>query len=95
MTISSPLLPDGWSLERLRAVSGVPSAVPLSLDRVVVEDSGQGEATPLRPDAVLAFHDLCLVREDGDWYMGHLHEDGSVSCWASYGPDLEAAIRAL
>ncbi|MEU0007442.1 hypothetical protein ABZ079_24965 [Streptomyces sp. NPDC006314] len=33
--------------------------------------------------------------EAGEWYMGHLDPDGSVGCWASYGPDLAEAIRNL
>nr|WP_246193387.1 IS5 family transposase [Kitasatospora atroaurantiaca] len=41
------------------------------------------------------FHGLCLVRADDDWYMGQLDSDGSVICWASYGPDLGEAIQGL
>ncbi|WP_435191444.1 hypothetical protein [Streptomyces sp. bgisy126] len=89
-------LPAGWTIERVRALSGDPSAAPLYLDRlVVVEVAGQGDYEPLRPDVILAFHELCLVKDDGEWFMGQLGDDGSVICWASYGSDLAEAIRSL
>ncbi|KJY30785.1 hypothetical protein [Streptomyces katrae] len=89
-------LPTGWTIERVRALSGDPSAISLSFDRLVVlEVAGQGDYEPLRPDVILAFHDLCLVRDDGEWFMGQLDDDGSVICWASYGSDLDKAIRGL
>ncbi|WP_369148998.1 hypothetical protein [Streptomyces sp. R44] len=89
-------LSAGWTIERVRALSGDPSAAPLSFDRlVVVETARQGDYEPLRPDVILAFHELCLVRDDGEWFMGQLDDDGSVICWASYGSDLAAAIRSL
>ncbi|GHE31144.1 hypothetical protein GCM10018784_80090 [Streptomyces hydrogenans] len=89
-------LPAGWTIERVRALSKDPSAVPLSVDRlVVVETAGQGDYEPLRPDVILAFHELCLVRDDGEWFMGQLDDDGSVICWGSYGSDLTEAIRSL
>ncbi|MFF3096336.1 hypothetical protein [Streptomyces cyaneofuscatus] len=80
----------------MRALSGDPTAAPLSFDRrVIVEVAGQGDHEPLRPDVVLAFHELCLVRDDGEWFMGQLDDAGSVICWASYGSDLAEAIRSL
>ncbi|QES10866.1 hypothetical protein DEJ44_29480 [Streptomyces venezuelae] len=89
-------LPAGWTIERVHALSGDPSAAPLSPDRlVVVEVAGQGDYELLRPDVILAFHELCLVRDDGEWFMGQLDDDGSVICWASYGSDLAEAIRSL
>lgn len=96
MTGQAPALPDGWTIDRLRAHSGDTRAVPLSPDRPVhVEDvSGDGPA-PLRPSFVLAFGGLCLVDHDGEWYMGSLGDDGSVDCWGSYGSDLAEAIRNL
>lgn len=88
-------LPAGWTIERVRALAGDPSAAPLSFDRlVVVEPAGQSDYEEIRPDAMLAFHDLCLVRDDGEWFMGEL-DDGSVICWASYRSDLAEAIRSL
>ncbi|WP_442818484.1 hypothetical protein [Streptomyces sp. NBC_01237] len=89
-------LPAGWTIERVRALSGDESAAQLSFDRlVVVEVAGQGDHEPLRPDVILAFHELCLVRDDGEWFMGQLDGDGSVICWASHGSDLAEAIRSL
>jgi hypothetical protein len=92
-----PELPVGWTIERLRSVSGDPEATVLSRDRqVTVERPGQTAAN-IDPVFVLVFHDLALVqaRDDGDWYMGMLHTDGAVSCWASYGQNLDEAIRGL
>ncbi|MFB7374884.1 hypothetical protein ACFC0D_34160 [Streptomyces sp. NPDC056222] len=89
-------LPAGWTIEHVRAFSGDSSAAPLSFDRlVVVETAGQDDYEPLRPDVILAFHELCLVMHDGEWFMGQLDDDGSVICWASYGSDLAEAIRSL
>jgi hypothetical protein len=89
-------LPDGWTIERIRAVSGDAEATALPVDRlVVVEHHGWAEYEVLRPDLVLGFHDLCLARADGEWYMGHLDADGSVVCWACYGSDLDGALRGL
>ncbi|MFJ7913177.1 hypothetical protein [Kitasatospora sp. NPDC096204] len=89
-------LPDEWTIERVRSESGDPEAALLSLERlVVVEDHGLADYVPLQPDVILSFHDLCLVRADEDWFMGHLDVDGSVICWASYGSDLDEAIRGL
>ncbi|MFC9593889.1 hypothetical protein ACFTUC_29415, partial [Streptomyces sp. NPDC056944] len=41
------------------------------------------------------FHDLFLARAGDEWFMGHVDTDGSVDCWASYGPNLAEAIRGL
>ncbi|MFF4102840.1 hypothetical protein [Streptomyces sp. NPDC001903] len=80
----------------MRALSGDQSAATLSVDRlVVVELPGQDDYESLRPDVILAFHELCLARDGGEWYMGQLDDDGSVICWSSYGSDLAEAIRGL
>ncbi|MFG2753997.1 hypothetical protein [Streptomyces xanthophaeus] len=93
--MTSPL-PAGWTIEQVRALSQDRSALPLSLDRLVVAEEPDGRAyTTLRPEAILGFHDLCLVLDDGEWFMGQLDTDGSVVCWASYGTDLAQAIRSL
>ncbi|MEU6215851.1 hypothetical protein ABZ891_38925 [Streptomyces sp. NPDC047023] len=89
-------LPAGWTIERVRALSGDLTAAPLSFDRfVVVETVGQDDYEPLRPDVILGFHELCFVRDDAEWFMGQIDDDGSVICWASYGSDLAEAIRSL
>ncbi|MFB7057792.1 hypothetical protein [Streptomyces vinaceus] len=81
----------------MRALSGDHTAAALSADRLVVlEVAGQDDYELLRPDVLLAFHELCLVRhDDGEWYMGQLDDDGSVICWGSYGSDLAEAVRGL
>lgn len=91
-----PQLPTGWTIEQIRALSQDHSAAPLSLDRlVVVEEWGRNDYTVLQPEVILGFHDLCLVLDDGEWFMGQFDTDRSVVCWGSYGPDLAKAIRSL
>ncbi|WP_338692543.1 hypothetical protein V2W30_18390 [Streptomyces sp. Q6] len=50
----------------------------------------------LQPEIVIACHHLCIVKciDDEDWYMGTIHDDGSILCWAAY-PNLEQALRGL
>ncbi|MGW5355215.1 hypothetical protein ACWERV_32440 [Streptomyces sp. NPDC004031] len=89
-------LPDGWTIERVRSVSGDAEADLLSLERlVVVEQFGSVDYGVLHPDVIVSFHDLCLARADGEWFMGQLDADGSLICWASYGSDLTEAIHGL
>ncbi|GAA4881911.1 hypothetical protein [Kitasatospora terrestris] len=89
-------LPDGWTIERVRSVSGDARAELLPLERlVVVEQCGAADYDVLRPDVILSFHELCLAHADGEWFMGQLDADGSVVCWSSYGPDLAEAVRGL
>ncbi|MFK8847972.1 hypothetical protein [Streptomyces sp. Ac-502] len=90
-------LPTGWSLQRIRDVSGDQEAVVLDRNRAVKWVGRFG--TPdevLHPEIVLGFHSLCLVKpvRDDDWYMGSLHDDGSIDCWAAYD-DLYVALRGL
>jgi hypothetical protein len=89
--------PEGWTIERVRHVSGDSDAAVLSLERRVrvLEAHSKASCVLLQPEIILSFHDLCLVWAGGDWYLGHLDADGSIGCWASYGPDLEEAIRGL
>ncbi|MFI2641453.1 hypothetical protein [Streptomyces sp. NPDC018610] len=89
-------LPAGWTLEEIRDVSGDRDAVVLDTDRVVTWVGRPGGDERLRPGIVLGFHGLCLVKpvDDEDWYMGSLHDDGSVGCWSAYG-DLREALRGL
>ncbi|MET7726577.1 hypothetical protein [Streptomyces mirabilis] len=89
-------LPLGWTLQRIRDVSGDREAVALDPNRAVqwVADAGAPEV--LYPEIILGFHSLCLVKpvEDDDWYMGSLYDDGSIDCWSAYG-DLYEALRGL
>ncbi|MFJ3965685.1 hypothetical protein [Streptomyces sp. NPDC090036] len=89
-------LPAGWTIEQIRSLSHDRTANPLSTGRLVVVETADRHAyVELRPEVILGFHDLCLVLDDGEWLMGRLDTDGSVVCWASYGPDLAEAIRSL
>jgi hypothetical protein len=68
----------------------------LSPERLVVlEGHGSTDYIALQPEIIISFHELCLASADGEWFMGSLDADGSVVCWASYGSDLEEAIRGL
>ncbi|MFF7251568.1 hypothetical protein ACFZBU_47875 [Embleya sp. NPDC008237] len=90
-------LPDGWTLQRIRDVSGDREAVVLDTERVVTY-LGQPYAPDevLQPEIVLGFHGLCVVKavDDDDWYMGSLNSDGTVDCWDAYD-DLWNALRGL
>ncbi|MFE1949838.1 hypothetical protein ACFW9D_05150 [Streptomyces sp. NPDC059524] len=91
------LLPAGWTLDEIREISGDRKAEPLTTDRVVTWlDRPEGNEQRLRPQIVLGFQGLCLVKpvDDEDWYMGHLEDDGSVCCWSAYS-DLYEALRGL
>ncbi|MEV8043937.1 hypothetical protein ACF06D_18105 [Streptomyces griseoluteus] len=89
-------LPIGWTVQRIRDVSGDQEAVALDVDRVVRRVSHTGTHERLHPEIVLGFHSLCLVKplHDDCWYMGSLYEDGSVDCWTRYD-DLYEALRGL
>lgn len=95
-------LPDGWTLDRVREVAKDSAAKFESDDvRVLIESYPHGnnvevELEPVEASVILRFHDLALVRPKGedDWYMGQ-RLGQEIRCWASYGPDLEAAIRGL
>ena len=92
-------MPIGWTVERLRTVSGDDTAVPLQPTMAVTADlAGRagGATLTLRPEIVIACHELCVVKclDDDNWYMGTIHDDGSILCWATY-PDLEQALRGL
>ncbi|MER6915043.1 hypothetical protein ABT354_25490 [Streptomyces sp. NPDC000594] len=88
--------PDGWTLQRIRDVSGDIRAEVLSPDRRVVHCDAADDV--LHPTLVLGFGELCIVRvPDGDdwyWYMGSLNDDGGVVCWSVYD-DLYEALRGL
>ncbi|MFH9615745.1 hypothetical protein ACH4MM_18845 [Streptomyces pratensis] len=88
--------PRGWTLQQIRDVSGDREAVALDPDRPVKWVSvGETHEMP-RPEIVLGFHGLCLVKpaDDDDWYMGSLYDDGSIDCWTPYG-NLHEALRGL
>lgn len=87
-------LPDEWTLQQIRDVSGDARAEVLSPDRAVVYYGAPDEV--LHPTLVLAFGVLCIVKvSDNDcWYMGSLNDDGSVICWSIYD-ELYEALRGL
>lgn len=89
-------MPPGWSVERFAAL-GAPGVRVLANDCPVIVEVGDGPPERIEAAVVLVCGDYCLVRDSSEpeWYMGRLGTDGAVTCWASYGDDLEAAIRAL
>jgi hypothetical protein len=92
--MASEQLPAGWTLDDIRDVSGDQQATMLDTERIVTGWPAQDKR--IRPEIVLGFHGLCLVKpvNDDDWYMGSLNDDGSVTCWSVYG-DLYEALRGL
>ncbi|MGW5031330.1 hypothetical protein ACWEQW_08615 [Streptomyces nigra] len=89
-------LPQGWSLQAIRDVSGDREAVALDPDRSAQWVAFAGAQEMLCPEIILGFHSLCLVKpvDDDAWYMGSLYDDGSIDCWAAYD-DLYEALRGL
>jgi hypothetical protein len=90
------LLPAGWTVPRLRAVSGDDTAVVLEPTMDITADLSGPAVISLQPELVIACHELCVVKcvNDDDWYMGTIYDDGSILCWATY-PNLEQALRGL
>ena len=88
-------LPLGWTLQRIRDVSGDQEAVVLDPNRAVKWVASDAHEV-LHPEVVLGFHSLCIVKpvDDDDWYMGSLYDDGSVDCWTAYA-NLYEALRGL
>jgi hypothetical protein len=87
-------LPEGWTLERVRAVANGPADLLPAITSAWLK--GYGEDQRLTPRCVISFSGLCLVLDDdGVWYMGAANADGAIVCWAGYGDDLELAIRSL
>ncbi|MFD8705714.1 DUF4419 domain-containing protein [Kitasatospora sp. NPDC059648] len=90
--LAAAQLPEGWTIERVREVSGSEWARPVSTDGVRVVDGG-GE--PLgRAVAVVRFSVFYLLRcaDDDDWYAGMLFPDGLAQRELSLGPDLASAL---
>jgi hypothetical protein len=94
-------LPAGWTIERVRTVSGDDSAAVSPTERLVLVEEWsehQSAHAPVPADLVgtiIQFRGLCLVNIEGEWYMGTLQPDGSIACWGSYGSDLQEALRSL
>jgi hypothetical protein len=88
---------EDWLSDRVKAM-GIEEVRLLPTSTFVVLDSPRStDYEVLTPTAILDVGGLCLVRvDDGEWFMGvPVDVDGSIVCWASYGDDLETAIRAL
>lgn len=88
-------LPSGWTLQRIRDVSGDQGAIVLDPNRAAKWVASDPHEV-LHPEIVLGFHSLCIVKpvDDDDWYMGSLCDDGSIDCWTAYD-DLHEALRGL
>lgn len=88
-------LPEGWDLDRVRAVGGLrdePALLPVA---TYVVEEGIDDLVELSPKAILDCGGLYLVLDFAGWHMGHMDaDDGSIVCWACYG-DLATALRGL
>ncbi|MER7753615.1 DUF4419 domain-containing protein [Kitasatospora sp. NPDC097643] len=90
-------LPEGWTVERVREVSGVESAVLLGTDGIVVEDLRTG-TEPGRAVALIRFVMGSLFRLEGDenWYFGLLDpRTGVVSRGNALGTDLASVLPKM
>lgn len=94
--MTSERLPPGWTLARIRDVSGDREAVALDADRAAAWRGGPADDETIRPEIVIGFHGLCLLKpvDSEDWYMGSLNDDGTVDCWSAYA-DFYEALRGL
>ncbi|MFE2493902.1 hypothetical protein ACFXKS_13040 [Streptomyces scopuliridis] len=94
--MTSERLPAGWTLTRIRDVSGDREAVLLDADRAAAWRGGPADGEKIRPEIVIGFHGLCLLKpiDSEDWCMGSLNDDGTVDCWSAYANFYEA-LRGL
>ncbi|WP_151774398.1 hypothetical protein [Streptomyces abyssomicinicus] len=80
-------LPAGWTIERVRELSGVPDAVVVDNVRAVTRVAWppDGEDRPVTPEVVIRLGGLAVVKGVGgeDWYTGHFEDDGGVCCWSA------------
>ncbi|GAB7029239.1 DUF4419 domain-containing protein [Streptomyces sp. NPDC021749] len=97
-------LPAPWTLTDVQRLTGCPQARLLTTVGTVTHNG-----TPLQADYAINLDGICAVRAnggagdgqgegngEGTWYLGDLVSDaGDIQCWASYGPDLGNALRAL
>ncbi|MFD9692157.1 DUF4419 domain-containing protein [Kitasatospora sp. NPDC059088] len=89
--LAAAQLPPGWTVERVREVSGSPWAKLVRADGVTVE---RREGGPVGAVALIRFSHFCLVRcaGDDDWYAALPLPDGTVQLGRSRGPDLAGAL---
>ncbi|WP_234326263.1 hypothetical protein [Streptomyces sp. NRRL S-337] len=91
-------LPEPWTLADVQGLTGCPQAHLLTTVGIVTHNGNR-----LHADCVVNLDGICAVRASdgnddngGHWYLGDLVSDaGDIQCWASYGPDLGDALRAL
>lgn len=90
------ILPDAWTIDRIRGETPLSRARLLPL-RTPVWEAGANDLVAIDPVVVLdtgSGYVLVLERESGEWQMGWPDGD-DILCWANHGPDLAAAIRSL
>ncbi|MEE4419332.1 DUF4419 domain-containing protein [Streptomyces bugieae] len=91
-------LPEPWTWADVQRLTGCPQAHPLTTIGTVTHNG-----SPLQVDYAINLNGICAVRAgdrnddgDGNWYLGDVVSDaGDIQCWATYGPDLGDALRAL
>jgi hypothetical protein len=93
-------LPEGWTFERIREVAQVSEVALIPPETVVFLETRDGDKSDyeqVTASVILQLGGLCLVLpddEEDDWLMGQAADDGTIACWAYYGP-LEEALQAL
>ncbi|MFE5581650.1 DUF4419 domain-containing protein [Kitasatospora sp. NPDC056531] len=96
--LAAAQLPEGWTIERVREVTGVEVARLISTDRELFVESRDGLTPRGRPAAVVNFAGDCLFRPVGDenWYRGFLDRStGDIIFMLTLGPGLEPALQRL
>ncbi|MEU4117854.1 DUF4419 domain-containing protein [Kitasatospora sp. NPDC028055] len=95
--LAAAQLPAGWTVERVREVSGAEGARLLSTDGIRAVDAMTG-AEMGRPTALIRFGIGCVVRfdADGPWHVGMLNpRDGIVGCEGARGPELADVLPGM
>ncbi|MFD5463310.1 DUF4419 domain-containing protein [Kitasatospora sp. NPDC127059] len=95
--LAAAQLPEGWTIERVREVSGSAGARLLGTDGILAVDGLNG-AELGRPIALIRFGIGCVTRldADGPWYVGILNpRDGVVGCEPGPGPELADVLPGM
>lgn len=93
-------LPEGWTFDRIRQLSQATEVALVASETTVFLDTRDGDRRDyerVRARVILHVGGLYLVLpedEEDDWLMGQADDDGTIVCWAYYGP-LEEALQAL
>ncbi|MFJ9776932.1 DUF4419 domain-containing protein [Kitasatospora sp. NPDC101157] len=95
--LAAAQLPEGWTIERVREVSGAEGARLVSTEGIRAVDGLNG-AELGRPIALIRFGIGCVSRldADGPWYVGTMNpRDGVIGCEPGPGPELADVLPGM